>query len=78
MNYDKIDGVIQTDDGNLVLIVSRWDDPTKTIREHPRREFIGIEITRDELNRIFGKDVTMKYPSPGIVDRFERGGIRVV
>jgi len=36
MNYDNIDGVIQTDDGNLILIVSRWDDPTKTIRVTPQ------------------------------------------
>jgi hypothetical protein len=77
MNYDNIDGVIQTDDGNLILIVSRWDDPTKTIREHPRREFLGIETTLDELHQMFGKDVSMKYPVMGIVDRFERGEIRV-
>jgi len=32
MKYDCIDGIIQDDAGNLILIVSRWDDPNKTIR----------------------------------------------
>jgi hypothetical protein len=77
-SYDAVDGVIQTKDGSLILIVSRWDDPSKTIRESPKREFLGIKTTFEELHESFGEDVCLKSPTRGIIDPYEHGNILVV
>ncbi|MDD5048794.1 MAG: hypothetical protein PHH09_07660 [Methanoregulaceae archaeon] len=77
-SYDAIDGVIQTEDGSLILIVSRWDDPSKTLRERPKREFLGIKTTFEELYETFGEDICLACPTKGVRDYYERGGIQVV